>query len=78
MVNNCSFLLILALLYKMFVYWYLQTKITFKEASKIFVKHDKKRKGSMDMQEFIPAFKELISSNLSKKEIKDGVIFFLF
>lgn len=29
----------------------------------------------MDMQEFIPAFKELVSSNLSKKEIKDGVIY---
>jgi Ca2+-binding EF-hand superfamily protein len=51
----------------------MNNKISYQEALRIFKKYDKNKNGSMDKKEFKPAFMELISPNLTKEEIKDGV-----
>ena len=45
------------------------------EAQKIFKKYDKNQNGSLDMNEFKPAFMELISHTLPKNELQKAVIF---
>ena len=48
-------------------------KISFEEARQIFRKYDKNQNGSMDINEFRPAFMELISVPLAREQIQKGV-----